>query len=142
MKRLAWLLVATACSTPAVRPPDASPAIDATSARAAALAFVQAMERGDREALLKTVSLLDLTRSARPADLTRTSPVLEADVVDATTERLLDPAGAARRLFTGLTVGEARASGAEAVVDAQSPAASLRLFVGKRAGRLLVVRVE
>jgi hypothetical protein len=142
MTRLSLFLLALGACTEARGPLPAAASIDPTQAQAAVSAFLQAVERGDQEALARTFSLGDLVRSTRPADLPPVDARTEAKVARLLTEQILDPGGRVRRMLTGVTLGEARATGETTIVWGSTPETRLRFHVARRGDQIQVVRLD
>jgi hypothetical protein len=128
-----------ACGEP---PKPTAPTLDPDRAKAKVQELVTAIESGDRSALRRSLSFVDLSRSTRPPELRTFGRTTENRFEEAATKELLDPQGPVRRLFSNLELGNVALRDGTAIVEGKSASGQLRFVVAPRAGRILVVRVE
>lgn len=141
---------APACSDgPAPVRPDAGveeAAIDLEAARQTVLAFVSAVELGDKDDIRRHFSFRDLASAYRPKDVLRVSPKLMSYFVDDVIEQMVDPRSPVHRLIAGTEVGLAQLAkdkGPESVVvEGKNRGASLRFYLVTRTGRPQIARIH
>ena len=152
-----WLLVALcasvwmpACDSGRQRVPFDGGAeeavVDPEAARQTVVAFIAAVETGNKDEIRRRFSFGALASAFQPKSVLRVSPKLMSAFVEEVVEQMVDPKSALHRLVAGATVGAAahkHEQGKEsAVVEAMSRGAPIRFQVIARAGRLQVSRIE